>query len=206
MILAPRYDGWFAPLVKVPGKDIPLERAGAFCGGVVVSHRRDEALVVVDMGGGYGGPVYEHLVGNKVECKVFKGAESSTRRSADGKLHFTNKRSAALWGMREALDPGQPGGSPISLPPDQELVADLTAPTFEVTPNGIKAEPKDKVMDRLGRSTDKGDAVCMSWHEGPKMITDALEWMDLAERKTPHGYRTKVVLGGRMPLSARGRV
>jgi hypothetical protein len=71
-------------------------------------------------------------------------------------------------GFREALDPGQPGGSPIALPPDPKLVADLTAPTFEVTPNGIKAEPKEKVCERLGRSTDRGDAVVMAWFEGPR--------------------------------------
>jgi hypothetical protein len=80
--------------------------------------------------------------------------------------------------FREALDPGQPGGSPIALPPNPKLVADLTAPTFEVTPNGIKAEPKDKVMERLGRSTNDGDAVVMAWYEGPRLLTDAMDWMD----------------------------
>jgi hypothetical protein len=53
--------------IEVPGKDIPMERAGAYCAGIVVSHRRDGALVVVDMGGGYGGPIYEHLSANHVE-------------------------------------------------------------------------------------------------------------------------------------------
>jgi hypothetical protein len=205
MIMAPRYDGWFAPLIEVPGKEIPIERAGAYCGGIVVSHRRDRALVVIDMGGGYGGPMYEHLMGNMVDCKAYKGAESSTRRTSDGKLLFTNKRSAALWMMREALDPGQPGGSPIALPPDPKLVADLTAPTFEVTPNGIKAEPKDKVCERLGRSTDRGDAVCMSWFEGPREITDAMEWMDMREMQRPMNRRPNIILGGRTPLSARNR-
>jgi hypothetical protein len=74
-----------------------MERVGAYCSGVVVSYRRDGALVVVDMGGGYGGPIYEHLRANHVECKRYKGAEATTRRSRDGKLRFTNKRSAALW-------------------------------------------------------------------------------------------------------------
>jgi hypothetical protein len=203
MVLARRYDGWFSELIRVPGKEIPMERAGAHCGGIVVSYRRNNALVVIDMGGGYGGPMYEHLHGNSVEVKAYKGAETSNRRSSDGKLHFTNKRTAAYWGMREALDPGQPGGSPIALPPDQQLLADLTAPTFEITPNGIKAEPKDKVCARLGRSTDAGDAVVMSWHEGPREITDAMEWMDNRERQFAPGRRGNVVLGGRTPLTAR---
>jgi len=206
MVIAPRYDGWFAELVETPGKDIPAARAGAYSAGIVLSHRCHQALVVVDMGGGYGGPVYEHLVANKVEVKAFKGAEASRRRTADGKMRFTNNRTAMLWGMREALDPGQPGGSPISLPPDPLLLADLTAPTFEVTPQGIKAEPKEDVCARIGRSTDHGDAVCMSWHEGPRELTHAMEWMDLkAGRRGQLNHVPKVVTSGRTPLSARGR-
>jgi hypothetical protein len=206
MILARRYDGWYAELIEVAGKDIPIDRAGAHCAGVVVSHRRDNALVVVDMGGGYGGPMYEHLTGNQVEVNRYKGAEASTRRSRDGKLRYTNKRTAALWGFREALDPGQPGGSPIMLPPDAKLVADLTAPTFEVTPNGLKAETKDKVCDRLGRSTDRGDAVVMAWYEGPRALTNAMDWMSL--QQTPHGLRKaiQVIPHGRAPLSAQRRI
>lgn len=206
MVIAMRYDGWFAPLVRIPGKEIPMERAGAWSAGQVVSHRRDNALVVVDMGGGYGGPVYEHLVGNRVEVKVFKGAEVSTRRSVDGKLKFTNKRTAALWYMREALDPAQPGGSPIAFPPDAEIIADLTAPTFEVTPNGIKAESKEKVCERLGRSTDSGDSVCMSWFEGERRTTAALEWMDRTQTRQGFTAMPRIITSGREPLSARRRI
>lgn len=169
MMIAFRHDGWFAKLIEVPGKNIPMERAGAYCSGIIISHRRDSALVALDMGGGYGGPIYEHLSQNGVEVRVFKGAEATMRRSSDKKLRFLNKRSAALWAMREALDPGQPGGSPIALPPDPGLLADLTAPSFDVMPNGIRAEPKEKVCERLGRSTDRGDAVCMAWFEGPRV-------------------------------------
>lgn len=205
MIIAPRYDGWFAPMIEIPAKEIPMERSGSYCAGQIISFRRDGALVVIDLGGGYGGPTYEHLIENHVEVRGYKGAEASTRRSKDGKLRFTNKRTAALWVFREALDPGQPGGSPIALPMDPVLMADLTAPTFSVTPNGIKAESKEHVCDRLGRSTDKGDATIMSWFEGPKETTHALEWMDRAEARNMHGMRPKVVSSGRKPLSARGR-
>jgi len=202
MILAPRHDGWYAPVVEVPGKDIPEDRAGAYCAGVVITHRHDQALVIVDMGGGYGGPLYEHLKTNKVEVNRYKGAEKSMRRSRDGKLSFVNKRSAALWLFREALDPGQPGGSPIMLPPDPRLVADLTAPTFKVTPNGIKAEPKEVVCERLGRSTDRGDAVMMAWFEGPRMLTDAMDWMDRTRIDGRLVRAPQVVTSNRAPLSA----
>jgi hypothetical protein len=206
MMLAPRHDGWFAPLIEIPGKTIPLDRSGSHCAGIVVSHRRDQALVVLDMGGGYGGPIYEHLMGNKVEVKVYKGAEASTRRSADGKLRFTNKRTAALWYFREALDPGQPGGSPIALPPSPKLMADLTAPTFDVTPQGIRAESKEKVCERLGRSTDSGDAVVMAWFEGPRKITDFLDWTDRVQTRLGFTKIPQVINSGREPLSRRGRV
>lgn len=205
MVLAARHDGWYAELVEIPGKEIPMNRSGAHCGGIIVGYRRDNATVVVDLGGGYGGPTYEHLKANDIETTGFRGAEKSKRRSKDGKLHFTNKRSAALWLFREALDPGQPGGSPIALPDDHVLVADLTAPTFEPTANGIKVETKESVCERLGRSTDRGDATVMAWFEGPKETTSALEWIEQAEFKRGMRRRPVVIGGKRQPLTARMR-
>jgi hypothetical protein len=195
MVLAPRYDGWFAPLIEVPGKEIPIDRIGPYCAGLVVSHRRDNALIVIDMGGGYGGSMHDHLKGNEVEVQRYLGAESTTRRSRDGKLHFTNTRSAAYWSFREALDPAQPGGSPIALPDDPILVADLTAPTFEPTPHGIRIESKEKVCERLGRSTDHGDAVVMAWWSGAKMPTHYHEWR--ADQRLNRNAPIKVNMGSR---------
>lgn len=214
MVQAPRYDGWYANLIKTPGKDIPQDRAGAHAAGLVVASRRDHAVVVVDLGGGYGGPLYEHLKANEVEVVGFKGAEGTPRRSKEGKLHFTNKRSAAYWLFREALDPGQPGGSPIALPDDPRLVAGLTCPTFEVTPNGIKVEPKvthskdgkvnGGVMHKLGFSPDEADAVVMAWFEGPKEETAALDWMEAAHFRKRVAH-PQVLMGAHTPMSARRR-
>lgn len=203
MVICARWDGWYDEFVEIPGKDIPMDRAGAWSAGQVVSYRADNAQIVVDLGGGYGGPMYEHLKANELPVVGFKGAEASARRSRDGKLKFTNKRTAALWLFREALDPGQPGGSPIMLPPHPRLLSDLTAPTFEVGPHGIKAEPKDAVCERLGRSTDYGDSCVMCWYEGPTAATAATEWMD--ERNYLGGGKRmpRAVTGGRQPLSAR---
>jgi hypothetical protein len=215
MVQAPRYDGWYAPLVKTPGNQIPKDRPGAYAAGLVLATRLDGALVVVDMGGGYGGPLYEHLSANDIECVAYKGAEESLRRSRDGKLKFVNKRSAAYWLFREALDPGQPGGSPIALPDDRRLLAGLTAPSFEVTPQGIKVEPKVKrnekgqvtggVLAKLGFSPDEADAVVMAWYEGARQITHAADW---AENRRENGRivkKVRVITSGRTPLSARGR-
>lgn len=192
LILARRHDGWYAPLIEVKGKEIPMDSIGSYTAGLIIMHRRDQSTVVLDMGGGYGGSTQEHLKSNNVDVFGYRGAEASPRRSKDGKLHFTNTRSAAYWLFREALDPGQPGGSPIALPDDPVLVADLTAPTFEVTPNGIKITPKEKLAEQTGRSTDRGDAVIMAWWGGPKEATAALDW---AERKMRRTIGPAVVLG-----------
>jgi hypothetical protein len=202
MVIAKRYDGWYANLHETKGIEIPVERAGSHCAGIVISQRRDGALVIIDMGGGYGSSMYEHLSTNEVEVKAYKGAEASTRRSGDKKLTFTNTRSAALWLFREALDPSQPGGSPIALPHDARVIADLTAPTYKITPNGIKAEAKEDVCARLGRSTDCGDAVVMCWYYGPRHSTNALEWLSSEEQGYRKAPKNPIVLGARTPLSA----
>ncbi len=173
-VLAIRYDGWFAPLVAVPGKDTP---DGPSAAALIVQHRRDDCDIIIDMGGGYGGSAFDHLKGNDIEhLYAYKGAEASTRRTADRKLRFVNRRSEAWWRFREALDPSQPHGSPISLPADSKLVSDLTAPVFEVTNRGIQVEPKKALVKRLGRSPDRGDAVVMCWYKGAKAQSHARIW------------------------------
>lgn len=186
-VLAPRYDGWYAPLIVIPGKITP---DGKTVAGLVVGNRRDGAKVIVDMGGGWGGAAYEWLKDNDIDVVGYKGAAGSLKRTKDKQLKFYNQRSEAYWRFREALDPSQPGGSPIMLPEDPELVADLCAPTFEVGPRGIKVESKEKVCDRLGRSTDKGDAVVMAWTDGGKMASHYQQWQTGARRPQP-----KVIMG-----------
>ena len=184
MVLAMRYDAWFDKLVEIPAKDIPVEKLGPTAAGVVVANRRDMADVIVDMGGGYGVAMYGILKSNGVDVFGYKGAEKYTGKTKTGNLAFYNTRSAALWRFREALDPGQPGGSRVALPPDAVLAADLTAPTLDMEYNGIKIESKEKVCERLGRSTDRGDAVIMAWWKGRKM-ENVPGGFSLRNRRTP---------------------
>jgi hypothetical protein len=44
--------------------------------------------------------------------------------------------------------------------------------------NGIKVVSKEDVNERLGRSTNKGDAVVMAWSQGPTYLTDGPSWRD----------------------------
>lgn len=195
MVIAIRHDGWFAPLIEIPGKQIPKDRAGSHTAAMAITHRRDLAIVVVDMGGGYGGGCYETLKNNGIEVRAYKGSEKSLRRTKDRQLSFANVRSEAIWKFREALDPDQPGGSPIALPEDPVLVADLTAPTLDPDMNFIKAEPKEAIVKRLGRSTNRGDAVIMAWFEGPKAVTDWNSWQTRLVANL--GRIPKVVMGRR---------
>jgi len=102
----------------------------------------------------------------------FNGSTQSIERTKDGQLAFANKRAEVWWKFREALDPDQPDGSAIALPPDPELRADLCAPTWKLSVRGILLESKDgssgfgNLRQRLGRSPGKGDAVVMAWSEG----------------------------------------
>lgn len=190
MVIAQRHDGWYAPLIQIEGKDIPIERAGAFCAGLVVSHRRDSAKVIIDLGGGYGSSMYEQLHANHIDPAGYKGANSAFGKTKCGKFTFKNKRSMSIWKFREALDPGQPGGSQIALPPDPELVADLTAPTYKPDAKEIIVESKVDVCKRLGRSTNKGDAVVMAYTDGAKTANVPGGFQNYARNQAP-----KVVMG-----------
>ena len=173
-VIAPRYGYWYAPLVERPGILTPT---GSHVAALVVEVRRNNAVVVMDMGGGYGGAAKQRLNDNQIAVRPYNAANSSNERTKDNQLSFVNKRSETLWKFREALDPDQDGGSPIALPLDPQILADLTAPRWKMTPRGILIEPKEdlKKPERLGRSPDKGDAIVMAWSEGEKAIQIAMK-------------------------------
>ena len=191
-VIASRYDGWYNPLVVIPGKETPN---GPSAAAVVIQYRQDNAKIIIDMGGGYGGSCYDHLLENipRESLVPFKGAESALGRTKDNQLAFVSKIVQAYWKFREALDPSQEGGSPISLPVDPILLSDLTSRRFEVGPNGIKFRSdstKEAVTKRLGRSPDRGDAVVMAWVDGAKASSDGRTWDEKKRRnKVPNVVR-----------------
>jgi hypothetical protein len=179
-VLAWRHSGWYAPLVSLKaaaakaGEDAnaaaerALKRASEMASGVV-THRRANAPVIIDMGGGYGGDVCSRLKENGIDFTAFNGANKSSG-TASGGVRFVNARAEAWWKFRDELNPEREGGSVIALPDDPELLADLTAPAFEVKTSGIQIESKDEIKKRLGRSPDKGDAVVMCLAPGNKAV------------------------------------
>lgn len=104
----------------------------------------------------------EHADIRELVC-AFNAAESTEEWDLSGQWQFVNVRSAAWWHMRELLDPEN--HEEIELPPDPYLIADLTAPVWMIAGQKYRVESKDKIKERLGRSTDEGDAVVMSFYK-----------------------------------------
>lgn len=102
---------------------------------------------------------------------AFNASEHTEFKDRSGELGFVNKRSAAWWNLREMLEPNS--GDDVMLPDDDQLIGDLTAPHWRVTSGGkIQIESKDDLRkpDRLGRSTDTGDAVVQAF--APEVLVE----------------------------------
>lgn len=181
-----RHGGWYSEPITAKGS---LTSDGSRAAGVIVEHRRHNAPVIVDVGGGYGGAVVQRLEDNGIQHHAFNGANKSIGRTLDGKLEFYNKRAEAWWRFREALNPDQEGGSCIALPPSPEIRADLAAPRWQLSAQGIKIESKDDIRSRLGRSPGKGDVIVMCLCEGQMILTRELA------QATKRARQPKVILG-----------
>lgn len=166
-VIACRFGPWYAPLQEKPGVLTPT---GSEVATFILNCRRDMSVIVLDVGGGYGGAAKMRLEDNEIKSRSFNGAGASSARTEDRQIGFVNKRAEATWRFREALDPDQDHGSPIALPPDPQILADLTAFRWKMAARGIQIESKEdlKKPERLGRSPDKGDAIIMAWSEGNK--------------------------------------
>lgn len=124
------------------------------------------AVAVVDVIG-IGAGVVDRLRELKTGRVVaFNAATSTSRRDRSKEIGFANTRAAAWWNLREMLDPAY--GAALALPPDDGLTGDLVAPRYSLTSAGkILIESKDDMRKRIGRSTDRGDAVVQAcWSVG----------------------------------------
>jgi hypothetical protein len=142
------------------GKDVPDGPAAA---GLLAPHIEPSATAYVDVIG-VGSSVYDQLRQQGVRCIAVNSAESAPEHARDrtGRLRPRNMRSWAWWSLREALDPET--GMDVALPPDRALAADLATPRYRIIGTDmIAVEPKEDIIKRLGRSPDRGDAVCYAW-------------------------------------------
>ena len=111
---------------------------------------------------GIGAGVVDRLREQEYTVTPFNAGERAEGQDKSGELGFVNKRSHGWWNLRELLDPNGPDA--VALPPDDLLTGDLCAPRWKATSGGrIQVESKDTIKERLGRSTDSGDAVMMAF-------------------------------------------
>lgn len=156
--LAPIHGNYVGLLKKYPGKDTPDGRSVAEK--VHLIHNGESYICIdsINVGSSPVDYLTDHLGELVIPINFGAGCDLYDK---SGKYKLINIRAAAYWKFREALDPDT--GEDIALPPDAELLADLTAPRYKKTPRGIQIESKDEIKKRLGRSPDCGDAVVLGY-------------------------------------------
>ena len=162
--------------LRVYAKGDTMETAGRVIG-VLQAHGGQAIVDNVGVGAG----TYARVREEGLRVEAFTAGKKSLRRDATNEYGYANLRSEAWWSLRELLDPTQPGGSDVCLPPDDELTGDLTAPHWRILSGAkIQVESKDDIRKRIGRSPDRGDAVVMAlWRSA------GTEWVEAVADLVP---------------------
>lgn len=90
-----------------------------------------------------------------VPCKV---SEKATKETEIGV--FDRLRDQLWWLCREWLRTSE-----AMLPPDEELIEELSVPTYEVKNGRIMVMKKDVMKELLKRSPNKADALCLTFFD-----------------------------------------
>lgn len=145
---------------EIVGRQICLEGAETPDGTAVAMAISEnfplQTLINIDICGIGAGP-YDILRQLNANVQAMNGGESSDETDKSGTLRFYNKRAEWWWRLRELLDPMS--DNLLALPPDNELLSDLTAPHWEIKRFSIKVEDKYEIKKRIGRSPDKADSL-----------------------------------------------
>lgn len=175
-VLACLYGRCFEELICYPGTET---RTGDVVADKVRQVMRDRPLINVDVIGIGASPVdfltkAKDGAGRSLRVQAINFSASATRLDKTGLLSFANLRSQLFWTVRELLDPT--GSQVLTLPPDPELLEELSAFRWEYSASGhIQVESKKKVKERLGRSPDKADAIAIA--VAPALKGDA-SWIE----------------------------
>lgn len=157
-----RYQHWYADADTLAGSDsLDGPRVASFA----VGNTRDHAPIHIDVIG-VGASPYDFLHQSGMHVVPVDVRQSATSFDRSGQLSFFNLRSQLWWQFREKLDPAY--GSIVALPPDPKLLADLTAPRWSLQGKNIKAESREDIVKRIGRSPDRGSAIIMAQMNTPK--------------------------------------
>jgi len=160
--IAPRAGSYYFEISSFPGTGVPDAPACVALYEETVGVTYGDVQINLDVVG-IGSSVYDLMIGLGYEVAPINFGASSPETDKSGRLHFRNVRAAAYWRLREALDPVN--GDNLALPPGDELMADLVAPTWDMTIRGIQIESKKSVRKKLNRSPGKGDAIVLANYE-----------------------------------------
>lgn len=176
-------------------KTVIVKRKGPVCYGMEVYAKQDTEVtadkvanrtdqyndVAAIDANGIGAGVVDKLKRKGYRVKAFNAQARTNATDRTGEWGFATLRSAAMWNLRELLDPAN--GEEIAFPDDDDLAADLVAPKWSEAIGGkIQVESKDDIKKRTRRSTDRGDAIMIAfWYpSGAYDETDegAVPWTD----------------------------
>lgn len=155
--LAPRWGTYFGQIHETPGSLTP---DGPAVRDLIIPHIGPRTRVNVDIVG-IGSSPYDFMRLVHRDTYAFNGGAGSTEQDQTGNYTFYNRRAEAYWRFREALDPDR--GEGLALPPDEQLAQDLISVGWEPRGERLLIESKDDIKKRIGRSTNRGDAVVMAW-------------------------------------------
>lgn len=198
-VLQARHGWWFAWPKRLARED---SDDGPKVAGACIATQRDAAVVHIEVNG-VGASPYDFLrAANQDVVGVDVGAGTGNTDKS-GRLGMANVRSALWWAAREAFDPEANNG--IAIPPDPELIADLTAPRWRPhVQNGrtcVLVESRDDIVKRIGRSPDAGTAFVLSLLDTPKR-RDTLLRMARANGHVAGEYDPHRVLDGTRGIGA----
>lgn len=157
-VLTPRYGVWFGEQLSFPGMETPDGFAALrlIVDAIPPGERPAVNIDVI----GVGSSVYDLAKASGLNAYAMDARQTSFARDSSGALGFGRKKSEWWWKLREALDPNL--GDDLAIPPDRQLLADLTAPRWEWKTSGIQVEDKDDLVARIGRSPDHGDSLVLA--------------------------------------------
>ena len=162
-VIARRHGMWFDKPLSWTGAQLP---DGPSVAGQCIAAQRDGCAIHIDVIG-VGSSPYDFLNSNGQHVIGINVSEKPTALDRTGRLRFLNQRSQYWWQMREALDPSNNTG--IMLPPDPRLLADLCAPTWEMSASCITVESREAIKKRIGRSPDWARAYILALIDTPPL-------------------------------------
>lgn len=153
-------DGDLIEVFSYPGKSTP---DGASVVQLILKHWSPGIPINLDVIG-IGSSVIDYLrdLGHPVVPVHF--AKRSARRDRSGLLQFKNLRTEVYWNLRDLLDPHY--DPTLALPPDSQVLTELSAVTYTLQHGGLQARSKDEIKKEIKVSTDVADAIALACYRG----------------------------------------